>query len=172
MAFSRRDAASSNAGVSVDRHVPGKLPECVSAAGIMRQTVRSAEEARRATLAPETPASQPTPGRRRMRPEPAFDRLRRHPSLEKARRSCPCDTLKWRRSTSHRGCRAPGGVVQSVWLPVQAQRTRPPGRSLIHSLGLQPVSRTLSYSGPTSDLGSNKSTASSHSSSDGIIASQ
>ncbi|GAA6226387.1 transcription factor 21-like [Lates japonicus] len=171
-AFSRRDAhGAPDAGVSLDRHVPtGKLPECVSAAGIAEADCeRSAEGGKTSHFGPQRHRRVAANARERRRMHglnKAFDELRSViPSLENEKKLSKYDTLQMAQIYITELSELLAGVVQSECMaprPGSADKTS--RRSLIHSLRPAASEQDLIILGPTSDLGSNKSTASSHSS--------
>ncbi|XP_035525545.1 protein atonal homolog 1b [Morone saxatilis] len=180
-AFSRRDAhGAADAGLSLEKLVPmGKLSDCVSATGITETDCENAAEGGKPNhFGPQKHRRVAANARERRRMHglnKAFDELRSViPSLENERKLSKYDTLQMAQiyitelsellaGVVHPECRSPR--------PSSADKTAM--RSLIHSL--QPTNPLtgeqrdtsvghLIILGPTSDLGSSKSTTSSTSS--------
>lgn len=177
-AFSRRDAhGAADAAISLhEKLVPtSKLADCVSAAGITRTECEKAAEAGQTShFGPQRHRRVAANARERRRMHglnKAFDELRSViPSLENEKKLSKYDTLQMAQIYITELSELLAGVVQSECMgPVD----KTPRRSLIHSL--RPAASAhdqltaeqrdhLVILGPTSDLGTIKATASSHSS--------
>lgn len=180
-AFSRRDAhGAQDAGISLEKLVPsGKLPECVSAAaaGIRDTGCESGSDGgRNGHFGPQKHRRVAANARERRRMHglnKAFDELRSViPSLENEKKLSKYDTLQMAQIYITELSELLAGVVQSECMEKNS-------RSLIHTLlpaataqeqlmaeQQNPGSSVghLIILGPTTELGSSKSTASSHSS--------
>ncbi|XP_040904723.1 protein atonal homolog 1b [Toxotes jaculatrix] len=186
-AFSRRDAhGAGDAGISLEKLVPtNKLPECVSAAGITEtDCAKAAEGDKMSHFGPQRHRRVAANARERRRMHglnKAFDELRSViPSLENEKKLSKYDTLQMAQIYITELSELLAGVVQSECMgprPGSADKTS--RRSLIHAIRPAATAQDqligeqrdpsasvghLIILGPTADLGSNKSTASSHSS--------
>lgn len=188
-AFSRRDAhVSADAGISLEKLVPmSTVPDCVSAAGITQTDCeKAAEGGKTSHFGPQRHRRVAANARERRRMHglnKAFDELRSViPSLENEKKLSKYDTLQMAQIYITELSELLAGVVQSECMgprPGSADKTS--RRGLIHSLRPPATTQTptqltgeqrdpcgsvghLIILGPTSDLGSNKSTSSSHSS--------
>lgn len=181
-AFSRRDAhGAQDAGISLEKLVPsGKLHECVSAAaaGIRDTGCESGSDGgRNGHFGPQKHRRVAANARERRRMHglnKAFDELRSViPSLENEKKLSKYDTLQMAQIYITELSELLAGVVQSECMEKNSRR------SLIHTLlpaataqeqlmaeQQNPGSSVghLIILGPTTELGSSKSTASSHSS--------
>ncbi|XP_071314549.1 protein atonal homolog 1b [Trachinotus anak] len=171
-AFSRRDAhGAPDAGISLEKLVPtSKLPECVSAAGITETDCeKAADGGSPGHFGPQRHRRVAANARERRRMHglnKAFDELRSViPSLENEKKLSKYDTLQMAQIYITELSELLAGVVQSECMGPADKTSR---RSLIHSLSKDQLSGEqrdhLIILGPASDLGTNKSTASSHSS--------
>ncbi|XP_023257898.1 protein atonal homolog 1-like [Seriola lalandi dorsalis] len=177
-AFSRKDAhGAPEACISLhEKFVPtSKLPDCVSAAGITETDCeKSAEGGNASHFGPQKHRRVAANARERRRMHglnKAFDELRSViPSLENEKKLSKYDTLQMAQIYINELSELLAGVVQSECMGPADKSSR---RSLIHSL--RPAASAqeqltgeqrdhLIILGPTSDLGTIKSTPSSHSS--------
>lgn len=183
-AFSRRDVhAAADAGISLEKLVPmSKVPDCVSAAGITQtDCIRAAEGGATSHFGPQRHRRVAANARERRRMHglnKAFDELRSViPSMENEKKLSKYDTLQMAQIYITELSELLAGVVQSECMsPRPGSADNISRRSQIHALRpaatAQPATQLtgeqrdscasvghLIILGPTSDLGSNKSTS-------------